>query len=114
MKKYFYPTFDESQEIWKDLPGFEGSYQVSNMGRAKSVERMADTNAFGVGSYKVNEKFLKFDIIKGDYLRFTASLRGKTKRFIIHRVVAQLYISNPDNKEFVNHLKGNKWDNRAS
>lgn len=90
----------EEVEKWKDLPGFEG-YQVSNMGLARNIK-------------KTPFKILKFDEFNGGYLRFTASKGNVQKRFIIHRIVAQLFIPNPEDKPHVNHKKGIKYDNRAS
>jgi|SRR6185369_903039 len=101
-------------EEWKDIDGYNGSYQVSNLGRVKSVGRYTDTKAFGGGVYKIHEKILKSDIINGGYLRITLCLNNKTKRFIVHRLVAISFIPNPSNLPHVNHKNGVKTDNYVS
>lgn len=101
-------------EEWKDVIGYEGSYQVSNLGRVKSVGRHADTKAFGGGVYKIHEKILKTDTVNNGYLRITVSLNGKTKRFMVHRLVAIVFIPNTENLPHVNHKNGVKTDNYVS
>ena len=81
------------EEIWKDIEGFEGYYQVSNMGRVKSL------NYRRTGK----EKILKgYDNGYG-YLRVMLSKEGKNKQYRINRLVAQAFIENPDNLPEVNH-----------
>lgn len=90
-------------EIWKDIPDYEG-YQVSNLGRGKSLFRSGRKNEIILNPLKSSN----------GYLKFTLSLNGKTKQMLIHRLVAIVFIPNPENKPTVNHKFGNKWDNRAS
>lgn len=87
-------------EIWKDVPGFENMYQVSNLGDVRRI-----THGYNV---------LKPDIIRGGYHRVTLSKNNIQTRFIVHILVARLFVHNPDpeNKKFVNHKKGIKTDNR--
>lgn len=106
---------DESllNEIWTDVPGYNG-YQVSNMGRVKSTARTVYSRGFGGCPFTVHEKILKVDIGNNGYRRVTFSIEGKTKRFLIHRLVAEAFIENTHNLPQVNHKKGIKADNRAS
>ena len=89
-------------EIWKDIVGYEGLYQVSNFGRIKSFPR----------KYTQKEiKILKPVLSKGGYLQCHLIKDGKSKTFAIHRLVAEAFLSNPNNLPEVNHKFGNKFDN---
>ena len=104
-------------EVWKDIKGYEGLYQVSNMGRVKSLERIV-TKKNG-RKYSVKERILKGRILKastsqGGYLQvklYNAS--GKRKGFFVHRLVCEAFHENPKNKPEVNHINEDKTDNRA-
>lgn len=85
-------------ENYKDIPGFSGEYQVSDKGRVVSLK---------YGRYRE----LKPDLAKG-YLRVTLSKQNIQSRFQVHRLVAQAFIPNSRNKPHVNHLNGDKTDNR--
>ena len=89
------------QEIWKDIVGYEGLYQVSNLGRVKSL-----------GNTKARkEKILLGVSISDNYLQIGLNKNGERKRYVIHRLVAEAFIPNPLNKPQVNHINGNKKDN---
>ena len=83
-------------EIWKDIPGCEGRYWVSNLGRIKSIN-----------------KILTPDKSQKGYLRARIAVGGKQKSLKIHRLVAMLFIPNPDNLPQVNHKNEDKADNRV-
>lgn len=97
------------KEIWKDIPGYEGLYQVSNLGRVKSLERYKDNNG---GLVKMPEKIMQGGIRNG-YVLVSLTKDGKRKSFSAHRLVAQAFIQNPEDKPTVNHINGNKRDNRV-
>lgn len=97
-------------EIWKPIQNFEGSYEVSSYGRIKSLARKDST---GNGN-RIVERLLKPDLnskknIK--YYRVTLCKNGKTTRFSVHRLVAEHFIPNPENKPFVNHIDNNGLNN---
>lgn len=93
------------EEEWKDIIGYEGQYQVSKTGR---VKRLAHTTPNKGGAYHLVE--LERRIMTNTYgYRFLAL---KHKPFLLHRLIAQAFIPNPDNKPFINHLNGIKSDNR--
>ena len=94
------------KEIWKDVQGYEGQYQVSNLGRVKSLKRKLDNGR------SVNEKILNSSgKKKTQYGYLMVALAGKT--FRVNRLVATAFIPNPDNKPVVNHIDGDKENNRA-
>lgn len=90
-------------EEWRDIKDYEGLYQVSNTGKIKSL-------------YRDTGKILTGEIIqKGKgYLRVELTQNKKVKRFLVHRLVAQAFIPNPENKPEVNHIDGNTLNNNAS
>jgi hypothetical protein len=95
----------ESMEVWKDVVGYEGLYQVSNLGRVKSVERYKDNNGT---KQLVKERILKQgENKKGGYLKVDLWKNNKSKTLYVHRLVAIAFIDNPTNKPTVNHIDGN-------
>lgn len=91
-------------EIWRDIPGYEGLYQISNYGRVKSLPKIR-------GRALVGERILKWHILN-EYPYVILCSNGKVKNIAIHRLVATAFIENPDNKPIINHIDGNKlnWD----
>lgn len=88
------------KEIWKTIPGWQGRYQISNLGRVKS---------FGRTDYKWKvPRILKPKPLPTGYLRVTLGV--KTDQYI-HRLVAKAFIPNPSRYPFVNHLDGDKGNN---
>jgi len=95
-------------EIWKDIAGYEGLYQVSNLGRVKSLKRNHGN------SQNLRDRILTLEIAKNGYHRTRLWIRQGVKRFSVHRLVAQAFISNPQQKPQVNHMDGNPRNNQAS
>ena len=88
------------KEIWRDIVGYEGLYQVSNLGRVKSL-----------GNNKTRkEKVLKPETING-YLRVCLFKEKKGKHILVHRLVADAFIPNIDNKPYIDHIDGNPKNN---
>lgn len=88
-------------EEWKDIKGYDGLYQVSNLGRVKSL-----------GNDKSRkEKILKAETTKGGYLRVNLYKKMKGKHMLIHRMVADAFIPNPENKPYIDHIDGNPFNN---
>ena len=88
------------EEIWENIEGFEGIYQVSNLGKVKSLK-------FG------KEKYLSITKSSIGYLNTKLQLNKKNKSFLVHRLVAETFIKNEFNKSCVNHINGIKTDNRV-
>ncbi len=89
-----------SKEIWKDIEGHEGLYQVSSFGRPKSLKFS-------------KEKVLKVNVSAHGYRCVQLTIKGKEKNFRVGRLVAKAFISNPENKRTVNHKNGIKTDDRV-
>lgn len=99
-------------EIWKDIKGYEGLYQVSNLGRVKSLKRKVKyKNRWGGYNYlPVYEKIMMPCNRKG-YRKVQLKKQKTGKDYSIHRLVADAFIDNPDDKPQVNHKNGIKTDN---
>jgi hypothetical protein len=99
------------QEEWKDIIGYEGYYQISNLGRVKSLERVVVAERSS-GKVKRNfiEKILNPKPNKG-YCKVTLVLNKKFKSKRVHRLIAIHFIDNPRNLTQVNHIDGNTLNN---
>jgi len=96
-----------NEEIWKDMVGLEGRYQVSNQGRVRSIV----TNH---GKYQELIKTTRIRSAKCNYLYVQLSVKDKVHHEAVHRAVAKVFVPNPDNKPMVNHIDGVKLNNNAS
>lgn len=95
-------------EIWKDVKGYEGFYQVSNLGRIRSLGSIE-----GSGRFREN-RILKGRVGNSGYIQvYVSDYKGKRFNKLLHRLVALTFIPNPDNKPQVNHINGIKTDNRV-
>lgn len=99
------------QEIWKDIVDYEGLYQVSNLGNVKSIGRWIDAKC--KGKRWQEEKILKPSVEGQGYLFVSLCKNGKVKFFKVHRLVAQAFISNPNNYPCVNHINEIKDNNKV-
>ena len=93
-------------EEWKDIPGFEGKYQISSLGRVRTL------------NYKRTKQIRIMngvtDVRGYKCIAFREGGAGsKQKHFMIHRLVADSFIPNPENKPFVNHKDGDRCNNSA-
>lgn len=88
-------------EIWKDIVGYEGLYQVSNKGRVKSLRYYGGNN----------EQIKSLGLRSDGYLNVSLSKNGKAISKSVHRLVAVAFIPNPENLEMVNHIDENKENN---
>ena len=98
-------------EIWRDIKDYEGLYQVSNLGRVRSLERVV---IFKDGRSKVvKEKIVKPRQTKHKYLQVCLYKNGKGLNHYIHRLVAEAFIPNPHNHPTVDHKNRIRTDNRV-
>lgn len=101
------------EEIWIDINGYEGVYQVSNLGNVKSLSRDIRVSDKLGGHRKKKESLLKFDVCKNGYLRVNLNKDGIGKHFLVHRLVAEAFLPNPQKLPQVNHKDENKTNNRV-
>lgn len=95
-------------EVWKDIKGYEGKYQVSNMGRVKSLLKWYPLQ----NRYIQREKILKNCTDTKGYLIVKLCFNNE-KTCKVHRLVAETFIPNTENKPQINHINGDKTDNRV-
>ena len=95
-------------EIWKPVKNYEGLYEVSNLGRVKSLGNGKSRNS----NYS-KERILKAKNSGNGYLQVVLSKDGKSKNYLVHRLVAQAFVENPKGYNEVNHKNEVKSDNRA-
>lgn len=100
--------FKEEREIWKDIEGYEGLYQVSNMGRVRSLDR---EDAQG---HRIKGKVLVVSSNGKGYRQINLWQYGDVKHKFIHRLVAIAFLDNPNNLPEVNHKDENKANNSVS
>lgn len=96
-------------EEWRDITGYEGLYQVSNLGRVRSLDRKVRTYQ---GWRTVKGRVLKTPINSRGYPK--VHLRNEpvgSQVFVVHQLVAKAFIPNPDGKPFIDHIDGNKANN---
>lgn len=102
-------------EIWVEIQGYEGLYEVSNYGQVRALERII-TNKHGKPQ-RYPSKLLKFDVSDSGtskYYRVTLCKNHSTKKYFVHRLVAVAFIPNEDNKPCINHIDNDGTNNHPS
>lgn len=99
-------------EIWKPIPGYEGLYEASTLGRIRSVDKLIPHPRNKNMSLPKRGRILKSELDKYGYPVVTLCKDGKTKTFKVHRLIAQTYIPNPDNLPQIDHINAVKYDNQ--
>ena len=106
----------EQMEIWKELEGYEGDYEVSNMGQVRSITK--EFECFSRRGNHTHKRIRYGRVIKprlqnNGYCVVWLSRNGKVKACTVHRLIAKTFIENPKNLYCVNHKNGDKTDNRV-
>lgn len=96
------------EEVWKDVVGYEGLYQVSNLGRVKSCAHLVPTTN---GFTRMSPSKIRINCFDGNYYHVILYKNRKRKICLIHRLVAEAFIPNPCSLPQVNHKDGNKLNN---
>lgn len=106
------PTVSNTEaEQWLPMVDYEGIYEISNQGRMKSLARNVKGNR---GNLKpVHERIMKFDVSNKYYRVCVTNREGIRRKVMVHIFVCRTWNKNPENKPFVNHINGDKLDNRA-
>lgn len=100
-----------NEEIWVDCSGFESHYEVSNMGRVRSKERVVEYVRLGkIQKHKVNSKILSPEVTKNGYLRVVLCVNSTKTKVSLHRMVAKSFLG--ESCLDVNHIDGDKSNNR--
>lgn len=97
------------KEIWKDYKDYEGLYQASNLGRVRSLVRWVKGRNGSIRFCK--GKILKPGTTKDGYLKVCLCKNNKVKTYLVHRIIAETFLPNPDNLPCVNHKDEDKTNN---
>lgn len=98
------------REEWRDVVGYEGLYQVSNLGRVKGVARKVNRNGHMVS---VPERLLNQNDNTNGYLRVSLSKGNHTKQAFVHRLVAEAFVDNPKGCKYIDHLDNDRHNNHV-
>lgn len=99
-------------EIWKAVPDYEGYYEVSSMGRVRSVDRTTPHPRNKTMALPRKGRILRWEFDKYGYPVVTLSKNSRLRTFKIHCIVASAFIPNPDNLPQIDHINSKKFDNR--
>ena len=100
------------EEIWKDIPGYENLYQVSSLGRVKSLERKVKYKNGAI--HTINEKILKPHKNLGGYLQVQLCNEGIGKFMLVHRLVCDAFLVNQNNFTDINNIDENTTNNNVN
>jgi len=99
------------KEIWKDVQGYEGIYEISNFGRVKSIERKSFN---GKGFYDRKEYIMENHLNRMGYLYVHLCKNNMGRTIAVHRLVGKHFVEKVDNKTHLNHIDGNKLNNNVN
>lgn len=100
------------KEIFKDVVGYEGIYEVSNYGRIRTHKDKTTTNSKNT-TRKWQQRYLKDKTPNGRNVRVELWKNGKSTSYLVHRIVAQAFIPMIYGKQDINHIDGNPKNNRV-
>lgn len=97
--------------LWKRIIGYEDSYEINNKGEICSLERYVNNKN---GKRLIKSKLLKPFLTNSGYIGYTLKNKNKSKSVHLHRLLAEYFIDNPNNLPEVNHIDGDKLNNKLS
>lgn len=99
-------------EIWKDIKGYEGMYQISNWGRVRSLDRVSYQKHYSgcLSRYEHKGRILRLSSRPNGYVRVTINRHCET----VHRLVAEAFLEKPEGKDYINHLDANPKNNHVN
>lgn len=100
-----------AEEEWKAIPGYEGLYEVSNMGRVRRILKYPNKSTFGQSTNILKPRIMEH---RGGYERVYLSKNNVVKPKSVHRLVAEVFIDNPENKPCVDHFDTNPRNNKVN
>lgn len=98
------------KQIWKDIEGYEGLYQINNNAEIKSLSRIIKSGY----NRKIKEKILKPQLNTNGYYSISLHKDNKIVKKLVHVLVALAFLPNPNNLTQVNHIDGNKLNNKIN
>lgn len=101
-------------EEWRDIKGYEGQYQVSSLGRVKSLERCYSWGRKDKAQTCMPEHIMRPQDNRRGYLQVHLRRPGEHKKFTVHQLVALAFLPNPECKRLVNHLDSNRKNNNLT
>lgn len=105
---------DKNKEVWKDIKGYEGFYKISNYGRVKALpKKITWLQKDGAECFRFQDEI----VLKPDaslYSRVMLQVNAKSKRYLVHRLVASHFLKNSNNYKYVNHIDKNRHNNHYS
>lgn len=100
-----------TNEIWKPIKGYEGLYEVSNFGRVRSLDHIVKSKG---GTRMVKGRIIQSRSKTNGYMRVNLWKDNVANTFLVHRLVAEAFLDNPNNYTEVNHKDENKQNNKDS
>lgn len=113
-KQEFLDSIKLDGEEWRDVVGYENLYSISSLGRVVSHERYVPNKRYSIIGYMKCEARLLKILDRPPYYAVSLSKDGKVKNCSLHRLIAEAFIPNPDNKPCVDHIDTNSYNNAIS
>lgn len=99
-------------EAWLPIPGYEGYYEASNLGRIRSVDRYTESR-WGTPTFHKSQ-LMKCRVVSNGYQHVMLTKDGQKREPLVHRIIAEIFLPNPEGKPQVNHKDGDKSNNQVS